>query len=258
MISRSLDRRRGLDADLEQQHTPEGVGNRLSRSPKKSYVRDFVYGAIDGAVTTFAVVAGAAGASLESRVVVIMGLANLLADGFSMAVSNFLGTRAQAQQKEVARQSEMRHIDLYPEGEREEVRQIFAAKGFEGEDLERAVEVITSDRRRWVETMLTEELGFSVEDGSAGRSALATFTAFIAIGSIPLLPFLVNLAFEDAIGDPFAIAALMTGVAFALVGVLKAAVIGQRVWRGAFETVALGGAAAAVAYVVGVLLQGIG
>jgi VIT1/CCC1 family predicted Fe2+/Mn2+ transporter len=257
MISRSLDRRRGLDPDLEQQHTPEGVKRRLSRSPSTSYVRDFVYGAIDGAVTTFAVVAGAAGASLESRVVVIMGLANLFADGFSMAVSNFLGTRAAEQQRQIARRAEERHIDLYPEGEREEVRQLFAAKGFEGEDLERAVEVITSDRDRWVEMMMREELGFPSDDGSATRSALATFVAFLVIGSIPLLPFLVNVVFPGTFGVPFAAAAILTGIAFALVGLLKALVIGQSLWRGAFETVALGGAAAMVAYLVGVLLQGI-
>jgi VIT1/CCC1 family predicted Fe2+/Mn2+ transporter len=257
MISRSLDRRRGLEPDLEQQHTPDGVRRRLSRSPSASYVRDFVYGAIDGAVTTFAVVAGAAGASLASRVVVIMGLANLFADGFSMAVSNFLGTRAAEQQRQIARRSESRHIDLYPEGEREEVRQLFAAKGFEGEDLERAVEVITSDRERWIDMMMREELGFPSDDGSATRSAAATFVAFLVIGAIPLLPFLVNLAFPGAFGSPFGVAAVLTGVAFALVGLLKALVIGQSAWRGAIETVALGGAAAAVAYVVGVLLQGI-
>ena len=258
MLSRSLDRRRGLDADLEAQHTPEGVRLRLSASPSASYVRDFVYGAIDGAVTTFAVVAGAAGANLESRVVVIMGLANLFADGFSMAVSNFLGTRAEEQQRRIARDAERRHIELYPEGEREEVRQLFAAKGFEGEDLERAVEVITSDRERWIETMMREELGFSGDDGSATRSALATFTAFLVIGAIPLLAFLVNLIAADTFGDPFLAAAVLTGVAFALVGLLKALVIGQSAWRGALETVALGGAAALVAYVVGVVLQGIG
>lgn len=257
MLSRWLDRRRGLDADLEAQHTPEGVKRRLSASPSTSYVRDFVYGAIDGAVTTFAVVAGAAGAGLESRVVVIMGLANLFADGFSMAVSNFLGTRAEEQQREVARSAEGHHIELYPEGEREEVRQLFAAKGFEGEDLDRAVEVITGDRERWVDTMMREELGFSSDDGSATRSALATFAAFLVIGVIPLLAFLVNLVVPDTFGEPFLAAAVLTGVAFALVGVLKALVIGQPLWRGALETVALGGSAATVAYVVGLLLQGI-
>lgn len=257
MISRLLDRRRSREPDIEEQHTPDGVRRRLSAPPRVSYVRDFVYGAIDGAVTTFAVVAGAAGASLSSRVVLIMGLANLFADGFSMAVSNYLGTRAAQQQKQIARRAEKQHIALYPEGEREEVRQLFAAKGFSGADLESAVEVITSDRDRWVEMMMREELGFSSDDGSAARSATATFIAFLVVGAIPLLPFLVNLASPGTFGAPFSVAAILTGVAFALVGLLKALVIGQSPWRGGVETVALGGAAAAVAYAVGVLLQGI-
>jgi VIT1/CCC1 family predicted Fe2+/Mn2+ transporter len=117
--------------------------------------------------------------------------------------------------------------------------------------------VITSDRERWVDMMMREELGFPSDSGSASRSAAATFVAFLAIGAIPLLPFLVNLAFPGTFGAPFLVAAVLTGVAFALVGLLKALVIGQSAWRGAFETAALGGSAAAVAYLVGVLLQGI-
>lgn len=257
MLSRSLDRRRGFEEDLSEEHTPEGVRQRLAAAPRHSYVRDFVYGAIDGAVTTFAVVAGAAGASLESRVVVIMGLANLFADGFSMAVSNYLGTRAEQDQRRQARKAEERHIRLYPEGEREEIRQLFASKGFAGDDLEAAVEVITSDRDRWVDMMMSEELGFSPNSGSAVRAAFSTFVAFIVIGAIPLLAFLVNLFSDDSIGAPFAASAALTGIAFAVVGLLKAAVIGQSWLRGALETVALGGAAASVAYAVGLLLQGI-
>ncbi len=105
---------------------------------------------------------------------------------------------------------------------------------------------------------MREELGFSSDDGSATRSALATFVAFLVIGAIPLLPFLVNLTSAGVVGDPFMVATLLTGVAFALVGLLKAIVIRQTLWRGAIETVALGGAAAGLAYLVGVLLQGIG
>lgn len=80
---------------LEHEHTLEAIRTRLARRAPHSYLRDFVYGGIDGAVTTFAVVSGVAGAELGTRVVLILSVANLIADGFSMAASNYSGTRAE-------------------------------------------------------------------------------------------------------------------------------------------------------------------
>lgn len=217
-----------------------------------------VYGAIDGTVTTFAVVAGALGAGLSASVVIIMGLANLVADGFSMGISNFLGSRAAAQQRDQARRAEARQIALHPEGEREEVRQLFAAKGFDGEELERIVEVITSDHDRWLDTMMTDELGFSRDEENPWRAALATFIAFLIVGFLPLVVFLINLIDETLIDDPFFWSAAMTGLAFFVVGSVKARVVGQSWWRSGLETLFVGGTAALLAFGVGVALEGVG
>src|SRR3990172_7174180 len=137
-----------LDRHLEHGHHPGEIAKRLEQGPRASYLRDWVYGGIDGTVTTFAIMAGVVGASLSPGVVLILGIANLLADGFSMAAANYTGTKAELDEYAQLRCMEERHVDLAPEGEREEVRQIFQAKGFEGEALEAAVAVITTQRER--------------------------------------------------------------------------------------------------------------
>ncbi|MBT3808219.1 MAG: EamA family transporter, partial [Rhodospirillaceae bacterium] len=140
----------------------------------------------------FAIVAGVAGAELSSAIVVVLGVANLVGDGFSMAASSFLSARTEGQRLERARRAEELHIERVPDGEREEVRQIYAAKGFAGEDLETVVSVITSDRELWVETMLREELGLSSDPPEPVRTGLATFTAFLFAGFVPLLFFVAD------------------------------------------------------------------
>ncbi len=248
------------DSDLERlraEHTPRAVARRLGRGPGGSYLRDFIYGAIDGAVTTFAVVSGVAGARLGSNIVVVLGAANLLADGFSMAVGNFLGLRAEWQHRAQTRRTEREHVRRVPDGEREEVRQIFEAKGFTGADLERAVEIITAEEERWVETMLRDEHGLAHAPPVPGRAAGATFVAFIAVGFIPLLPFVWNVVGLSRWDQPFLWSTVLTGAAFFVVGLGKGLVVGVGWLRSGIETLAVGGVAAAMAYGIGALLRGI-
>lgn len=248
------------DASLEKLrsiHTPEAIRRRLQYGPQHSYLRDFIYGAIDGAVTTFAVVSGVAGARLSNEIVIILGFANLIADGFSMAVSNFLGTRAEQELRERARKEEETHIRKIPEGEREEIRQIFEAKGFKGEDLERAVHIITSDPKLWIETMLQEEMGMLGTGPSPFKASLSTFAAFVIVGFLPLLAFLVKSVFPQAEVDPFLVSIVITQTAFFVVGALKSQFVGQRWFLSGLETLVMGGAAASLAYLVGTLLRGL-
>jgi VIT1/CCC1 family predicted Fe2+/Mn2+ transporter len=245
------------DQPLVTEHTRAAVRRRLTAPPHASYLRDFVYGAIDGAVTTFAVVAGVEGANLSANIVIILGIANLVADGFSMAASNYLGSRAEAQQREQARREEQRQIELTPEGEREEIRQLYAAKGFHGNDLERAVAIITSDREVWLETMMREELGYGSDATNPLRAAASTLVAFIAVGFLPLGAFVYDIVLPGDVASPFVWSVVLTGIAFLAVGALKARVVDQPAWRSALETLAVGGAAAMLAYILGAVLQGV-
>ena len=234
---------------MEHEHSAQAIATRLAGAPAFSYLRDWVYGGIDGAVTTFAIVAGVVGADLSNRVVLILGIANLVADGFSMAASNYSGTKTEHEEQAHLRAIEERHIDAVPDGEREEIRQIFRSKGFRGPDLERAVDVITADRDRWVETMLAEEYGLPKAVRSPLKAAASTFASFVLCGAVPLLPFLV------AAPASFQISVLMTALVFFLIGSTKSRWSPVSWWRSGAETLAIGLGAAALAFLIGYALK---
>jgi VIT1/CCC1 family predicted Fe2+/Mn2+ transporter len=234
---------------IEHDHSPDAIRERLDSGPLHSYTRDWVYGGIDGSVTTFAVVAGVVGADLSPAVILVIGFANILADGFSMAASNFLGTRTEHEELRQIESIEYRHVERDPEGEREEVRQIFQRKGFEGDDLHRVVDLITADRKRWVRTMLTEEYGLPQEVRSPWKAAVATFSAFFLCGMIPVLPFVLKAT------NPFMLSTILTGFVFFAIGSLKSMWSTISWWRSGLTTFLVGGIAAGLAYLVGVLLK---
>jgi VIT1/CCC1 family predicted Fe2+/Mn2+ transporter len=238
-------------------HQPGRIAERLATPPRPSYLRDGVYGAVDGIVTTFAVVAGVAGTDLSARIVLALGLANLVGDGFSMAAANYLAVRSEHRRRRRIRRDEEHHIAVVPEGEREEIRQILARDGLTGDVLERATDAVTADRQRWVDVMLVREHGLAPIEVDAVRAALATFTAFVIVGVIPLSPFLVDaLPWLDVSSTGWWSIAL-AGFAFVAVGAVEGAVVGEsRVWS-ALRTAAVGGAAALLAYVVGSAVSGI-
>lgn len=237
---------------MHHEHTPAAIRERLEKGPRNSYLRDFIYGGIDGAVTTFAIVSGVVGAHLSSGIVLILGFANLLADGFSMAAANYSGTRAERHELDLLREIEKRQVRENPEGEREEIRQIYALKGFRGAELETIVARITEDEDLWIRTMLQEEYGLAPEVRSPHLAAASTFAAFVICGAVPLVPFALHL--EDA-----AIASLAATLAvFFAIGSAKSRWSLIPWWKSGLETLFIGSAAAAIAYGVGVLLGGMG
>lgn len=236
---------------MEHEHSAEAIHERLVAGPTHNYLRDWIYGGIDGSVTTFAVVSGVTGAELSPWIILVLGFANLFADGFSMAASNFLGTKAELDDWRRLEAIENRHIDLAPEGEREEVKQIFQLKGFEGEDLRRMVDLVTSDRQRWVRTMLTEEYGLPREVRSPGIAAISTFTAFLVCGLVPLLPYLLKVP------QSLAVSMVMTATVFFTIGSVKSKWSTSSWWQSGVTTLLVGAIAASLAYAAGLLLASV-
>ncbi len=134
------------------------------------------------------------------------------------------------------RLQEYEHIRVFPEGEREEIRQIFARKGFEGEELERAVDVITADVERWVDTMVQEEHGLPLASPEPKKAALATFVAFAGAGAVPLVPFLWNWLVGPTFDVPFLWSAVGAALTFFGVGSLKGRFVEQRWLSAGAET----------------------
>ncbi|MFI4983600.1 MAG: VIT1/CCC1 transporter family protein [Rickettsiales bacterium] len=249
---KKLLRRKDKQLNLAHSHSREAIMERVARKPKHSYLGDGVLGGIDGVVTTFAVVAGAYGAGFPPTVAIILGCANLLADGFSMAVSNYQNSKSQKELVDRARREEERHIKLVPEGEIEEVRQIFYRKGFRGKTLEQVVKVITSDHKLWVDTMLTEELGLQVHSPNPLRAGLTTFISFFIVGVIPLLPFLIHDLTSE---QHFHLSTIVTLISFFGIGVAKGFVLEVNMFRAGLDTFLNGSAAAALAYAIAHLLK---
>lgn len=238
---------------LDHDHSPEAIRRRLAEDPQISYLRDWVYGGIDGTVTTFAVVSGVMGARLSATIILILGIANLVADGFSMAAGNFSSTRTELDEHERLRDVERRHIEENPAGERREIREIYSKKGFTGEDLDRAVEVITADRERWISTMLREEYGLPHEVRSPRLAALSTFGAFVVCGAVPLVPYLLDRYLPGV--PAFGLSCALTGAVFFGIGAGRSRWSLAPWWRTGLETFFTGAVAAVLAYGAGWMLR---
>mgnify|MGYP006285807355 CR=1 FL=1 len=237
---------------LEHSHEPEAIRRRLNEDHAPSYLRDAILGGIDGCVTTVAVIASVAGAGLPGMVAFVLGIASLIADAFSMAASNYQAVKSDDDAREQLRQQEKRHIKLEPEGEREEIRQIFRQKGFEGETLDNIVKTISSDEHLWVNTMIQEEFGHPLSGPSPWKASIATFSVFIGVGLIPLLPFIAPFL---AGMDMFIVSGVIAVLSLFGIGWVKGVILGMGRMRAGMETLAMGGGAALLAFLLGFVFE---
>lgn len=219
-----------------------------------NYLGEFVYGGIDGCVTTFAVVAGSVGAGLDSGIIIVLGFANLFADGFAMSVGAYLSTKSTNESFNKYKKQEQVKIKKNPSLEKERLKNILRNKGYTNELLDQIVEFTTEKEERWVTTLLTEDLELHQEQKSPIAIGITTYISFILIGLIPLSIYVWDYFNTDQI-DLFLWSTLLTALGFVLIGVLKSYVSHTNTFKSVFETLFLGAIAALVSYYVGDLLE---
>ncbi len=243
--------------DTSLQHDENSIHNTNSLFYKyQDYLGEFVYGGIDGAVTTFAVVSGAVGAGLNNKIIIILGFANLLADGFAMSVGAYLSSKSVKDNYNKHKAIEYWEVDNLPEIERKEVEDIYRNKGFKGDLLQQVVNTITADKDLWVDVMMKDELMMSEERKSPFIMGFVTYMSFISIGLIPLIIYVWDYI-ANFPGNLFVWTSILTSIAFIFIGFLKTYVTQTSKLKGILETVILGVLAAMVSYFVGDILEGI-
>ena len=232
---------------------PKEAHHHTHRDPHRraSALSDVILGGQDGLVNVLGVILGVAAATNDPRIVIVAGLAATFAESVSMGAVAYTSTLADADFFESEREREYRHIQEVPRLERQEIRDIYAEKGFSGDLLERIVETITANKDVWVAVMMAEEHQLSpVHRGTALRSALIVGISAIVGSLIPLAPFFF-LPVAAGIISSIVISALVLFV----VGVYKARVTVGHPGKSGIEMATIGTLSALVGYAVGLLLK---
>jgi VIT1/CCC1 family predicted Fe2+/Mn2+ transporter len=256
-LNAARDAYRSLDAQASRKAHEASVAE-PHRQAQGRYLKSVVYGGLDGIVTTFAVVAGVTGASLSSGIVLILGFANLIADGLSMAIGDYLSTKAENEYHRAERAREVWEVENYPEGEKRELVELYEARGLSHDDAKTVVDIISRNRQTWVDVMMVEELGIVESGESPAANAIATFLSFAVFGFVTLVAYVVGHCMSLPSPHLFVIACLLTAATLFALGAVKVRITGRTWWKAGFEMLVVGGLAAAAAYAVGRALSGLG
>lgn len=225
----------------------------------QEFLKQITYGGNDGIVTTFAIVAGFAGAAAEGvaqiggLAVLVFGLANLFADAVSMGLGEFLSTRSAQDMYHARRTRELREIATNPGQERTELLAILQQRGLDESDARAAAEILERSPEMVADLMMTYEFGMMNPDADdAALEGTVTFLSFVAFGVVPLVPYFL-LPPDTA---TLRLSLMATGLALVALGLLRWNATGERLGRCVGETVAVGSICAAVAFAVGVIVAG--
>ena len=213
-------------------------------------LRAAVFGVSDGLSSNCSLILGLAGAGAEPRVVLLSGMAGLLAGAFSMAAGEYVSVRAQREMYEHQIGLERQELETYPNEEAEELALIYAARGMPEQDARGLATRTIADPERALDTLAREELGLNPEElGSPLGAALSSFASFAIGALVPILPFLI-------VPPAMALTGTITLTAAALfaVGALISLFTGRSAFHSALRMLLIGGGAGALTYVIGHVL----
>lgn len=221
-----------------------------------AYIKSAVYGGLDGLITTYSVVMGVAGANLSTIVVVALGVANLIGDGISMALGDYLSTKSEIEFQRKERSREEWEVENNPEEEKIEMIELYEKKGISREDATKVVEIFSKSKKAWVDIMMVEELGLMPSEENPMNNALVTFVAFALFGLVPLIPFIIIEIASIKHGDE--IFYISTGIAAAflfILGFTKSMFTYSKWWKSGLETLMIGVVAAGASFLIGLAFR---
>jgi VIT1/CCC1 family predicted Fe2+/Mn2+ transporter len=223
-------------------------------TPKGRFIREVMFGMNDGLVSTIGFVAGATGALMQTRLVLLAGVASVVAGALSMGIGAYLASKAQRDFFESEKARERREIEEVPEIERNEIREIFAKLGFQKDEVEVIVRRVTSDKDLWVRFMMREELGILEESfDNPVTVGMLMAGAFVVGGVAPLLPYMMVENVLMALN----VAVAVSLVALFIIGVGKTVLTKQPWLRSGSEVMLLGSLAAGIGFVIGKVVAAI-
>ena len=221
---------------------------------ESSAIRDFVFGFGDGVNTSLGISAGIGGADVSSDLIILAALVAMFTGAKAMAVQNYLAVKSQRELLNSEIKREIWEIENKPEDERQEIEDIYKAKGFSGKELEMIVNKITSDKKVWLDTMLTEELNLNLEIvGHPLKSALRMFGSFLVGGILPIIPFF----FADGF-TPLFIAIGVSLITSFIVGAVKSKMAQTSIIKGGIEMAGLGTGIALIGFGIGSEIASLG
>ncbi|KAG7396327.1 hypothetical protein PHYBOEH_002462 [Phytophthora boehmeriae] len=223
------------------------------------HIKSGVYGGLDGIITTFATVTSVAGSGLPHSVILIIGLAHLVADGLSMGLGDMLSSQAEADLANHERSRETWEFENYPEGEIEEMVELYEKKGISTDDAVLVVHTLAKYKEAFIDIMMVEELNIMPVDDedSPLTGGIITFVSFMVFGVIPLLSYLFNLipGVNMSADATLYTSCFLTVVTLFLLGAVKGSFVGQKWWASGTSMAINGSIAAACGWVIGYLLQ---